>query len=493
MSTAGDLLWRQLITGGFPMMLKVCGGGSCWRRSLVVGLVATVVIGGAALARAQVSSGLISQQQARAIGLERQWFAQTQVDLAHPAAVRWILSNDQIVLLTGAGLIQLLDANTGQTMWTSDVGNPNYPSLGPAANDEFVALVNGSTLYLIDRHSGQLVNQFRLDGAPGAGPALGKEYVYVPLLTGRVEGYPLRDAKGPTWFYQSYGRTMVRPLVTPDSIVWGTDAGMLCVGRIHGSGAHFRVEAGASFDASQAYHAPMIYAVTRVGELLAVDERTGAVRWRYLTGFPTDRAPAAVGDRVYVASEQPELHCLDAMTGLAHWEAAGISQFAAVGKSHVYGIDQYGALTEVDAATGALTARIQSGETMTGLVNDQTDRLYLITGHGLVQCLHEIGTTEPLRYGAVPAAAETKEKPPAAPEYKGPSQPSEKPEAAPAAKPTPTPQQAHPESENPFGVAPPAAGDNSNPFGAAPATPATPPQKPAASPAAPADDNPFGS
>jgi outer membrane protein assembly factor BamB len=473
------------------MMSGIYGERSRWRRFIVLGSVTLAVVGGAASTYGQVSSGLISQQQARAIGLERQWYAQAQVDSAHAAPVRWILSRDQIVLLTGAGMIQLMDANTGQTVWTSDVGNPNYPSLGPAANDEFVALVNGSTLYLLDRHSGQLVNQFRLGGAPGAGPALGKEYVYAPLLSGRVEGYPLHDAKVAPWFYQSYGRAMVRPLATPDSIVWGTDAGILCVGRIHAAGVRFRVEAGASFDASQAYRAPMIYAVTRDGELLAVDERSGAVRWRYLTGFPTDRAPAAVGDRVYVASEEPELHCLDAATGLAHWEAAGISQFAAAGKSHVYGIDQYGALTEVDAATGALTGRIQSGETMTGLVNDQTDRLYLITGHGLVQCLHEIGVTEPLRYGPVPAPAEAKEKPPAGAEYHGNAQPAAKPAAEPAVKPTPSsPQQ--PGADNPFGAAPPAAADPS-PFGAA--MPATPPQKPANQPpaAAPSDDNPFGS
>jgi outer membrane protein assembly factor BamB len=447
-------------------------------------------------ARAQVTSGLISQQEARSIGLERAWFARAQVDAAHSTFVHWIVSHDQIVLLTGAGLVQLLDANTGQTLWTSDVGNPNYPSLGPAANDEFVAIVNGSTLYLLDRRSGQPVNEIRLGGAPGAGPALGKDYVYAPLLSGRIEGFPLHDPNAPHWYYQSYGRALVRPLATPESIVWGTDAGVLCAGRIHAPGVRFRVETTGGFDAAPAYHAPLIYAVTRIGELLAVDEQTGAVRWRYVTGFPTDRAPAAVGDRVYVSSERPTLHCIDAATGIEKWEAAGISQFAAAGKDHVYGIDQYGAVTEVDAATGAVNGHIQTGETMTALVNDLTDRLYLITARGLVQCLHEIGANKPLQYGVpsspppVPA-----EKPAAGAEYHGNPQPPAKPETGPAAKPTP-PQ---PGAENPFGAEPSAAA--AGPGAAAP--PVTPPQKPAATPpaegkpaapaAAPGDDNPFGS
>jgi outer membrane protein assembly factor BamB len=475
------------------MKLRSSGEWSCWRRAEVVAITWLAVVGGIASTHAQVSSGLISQQQAHAVGLERTWFAHAQVDAAHPDRVRWILSRDQIVLLTGAGLVQLLDAHTGQTMWTSDVGNPNYPSLGPAANEEFVALVNGSTLYVLDRHSGQAVREIRLGGAPGAGPALGKEYVYTPLLSGRVEGYPLHDLKAPPWYYQSYGRAMVRPVVTTESVVWGTDAGVLCAGRLNSPGVRFRVETAAGFDAAAAYRQPLIFAASRIGELLAVDERTGAIRWRYVTGFPTDRSPAAVGDRVYVASERPTLHFIDAASGIEQWEAAGISQFAAAGKSHVYGIDQYGALTEVDAATGAVNGHIQSGETMTALVNDQTDRLYLITGHGLVQCLHEIGQKEPIQYGPAPPAG-TPQKPAAGGEYHGNAQPGAKPEAVPAAKPTP-PQ---PAVDNPFGAAPAEAGDNSNPFGAPAATPVTPPQKPASQPPAEnkpapaADDNPFG-
>jgi hypothetical protein len=199
-----------------------------------------------------------------------------------------------------------------------------------------------------------------------------------------------------------------------------------------------------------------------------------------------------VGDRVYVASERPTLHCLDATTGLEKWEAAGISQFAAAGTNHIYGIDQYGAVTAVDATTGAVNGHIQTGETMMALVNDLTDRLYLITGRGLVQCLHEIGANKPLQYGA-PSPPPTEKA--AGAEYHGNPQPPAKADAAPAAEPA-SPAQAG--AENPFGVEP--AAPAARPSGAAP--PATPPQKPASAPAeskpaapaaAPSDDNPFGS
>ena len=223
--------------------------------------------------------------------------------------------------------------------------------------------------------------------------------------------------------------------------------------------------------------------------MLAVDEQTGTIRWRYVTGFPTDRAPAVVGDRVYVASERPELHCLDAATGIQQWEADGISQFAAASKSHIYGIDQYGAITEADAKTGAVTGRLQTGEMMTALVNDKTDRLYLITGHGLVQCLHEIGAKQPLHYGEEAAAGIGRES-----ESGGEKQAARhlrrNRETPPAEKPAPA--QPKPESENPFGAR---SRGGENPFGAAApaAAPATSSPKPAAPAAAPSDDDPFGS
>ena len=100
----------------------------------------------------------------------------------------------------------------------------------------------------------------------------------------------------------------------------------------------------------------------------------------------------------------------------------------------------------------------------TALVNDQTDRLFLISESGLVQCLHEIGANKPTHYVERPAA-ETKPAEPAADEYHGDGQP--------AAKPAPQPPAAQPVASPPQAADPlamPAAEDKGGtPFGAPPA------------------------
>jgi hypothetical protein len=203
-----------------------------------------------------------------------------------------------------------------------------------------------------------------------------------------------------------------------------------------------------------------------------MNELTGARQWKYATGFPINRAPAAIEKRVYVTSDEPMLHCIDAESGARIWEAPGITQFAAAGKSRVYGVDDLGALVVLDAATGARLARIYRDTATHALVNDQTDRIYLLSDDGLVQCYHEIGADQPTYHRPKPA--------PPAPD----GQPADTGAAAPsgAAQPQPTSEEtgeaepvAPAEEENVFGEAdeeaempaeeePPAASEE-DPFG----------------------------
>ena len=366
-----------------------------WRAMFVVVLAGAGWIAWSALAdEAQAVERLLSREEARRLGLERAWFAQVQLDRSRHRVERAILTGDRLTVLTTAGVVQEVNALTGETVWTAPVGNANYPSLGPAANDKFVALINGSTLYVLRRQDGKPLLDRQVGGGPGAAPAVAAEYVFVPLISGRVEGYPLNQGDDKThtpWYYQSHGRAMVSPLATPESIVWSTDQGNMYVGASLGPSVRFRLETPSDIVASPAYHNPLVYVATMHGDVFAVHEVNGERTWKYSTGYPIVRAPAAVGDRVYVTTEEPALHCVDAKTGDGLWVSPNVTQFAAASGKRVYGIDELGALVVLDAKTGALLDRMPTDGTANALVNDQTDRLYLMSDDGLLQCLHEIG------------------------------------------------------------------------------------------------------
>src|SRR5215211_6473624 len=138
---------------------------------------------------------LIGQDDAARLGLTRAWFTQVRLNAAHTHVERAVLEGDRLTVLTSVGVVQELDALTGKTFWTAPIGNENYPSLGPAGNGKYVAVLNGSTLYVLDRKDGKPAIIRAVGGAPGAAPALSEEYVFIPLISGRVEALPLGNQK----------------------------------------------------------------------------------------------------------------------------------------------------------------------------------------------------------------------------------------------------------------------------------------------------------
>jgi|GEM_PF-1258976 len=355
-----------------------------------VALLLTTALGSAVRADA-----LVSDQEAARLGLERAWFAQVRVDPARHKVVHWVTAGDRLFALTSAGALQAIDAETGATLWTTEIGVEYVPAAGLAVNSKYVAVLGAGRLYLLDRADGHHHWSRQVGGASSAAPALSEEHAYVALVSGRVEGYRLDDSKAPVWQYVSIGRTFQSPTTTGEVVSWPTDQGLLYVGRADPPRVLFRVETNDEIVAAPAEQAPYLYAASLDGYLYCYDELTGGEQWRYSTGYAVTSQPAIVGNQAFVASVGPTLHAVDSLTGESLWRLPGLSQFVALGKQHVYGMDQYGTLVAVDGKSGSVAGRISTDAENRALVNDKSDRLFLINDRGLVQCLHEIGAKEP--------------------------------------------------------------------------------------------------
>jgi outer membrane protein assembly factor BamB len=345
--------------------------------------------------RTRAAEMLVSREAAARLGLERAWFAQVPLDPSRTRATAWLLYFDTLYCVTDAGIVTALNAETGAELWSRQVGRPGVPAFGPDANDKYLGVVSGAELYMLDRHTGRLKWRHDLGSAPSSGPALSNDYAFVALVTGRIEGYKLDDPKALPWYAQSKGRTHLRPTTTGDVVSWPTTEGYVYVSGADEPGVRFRMETKADIVTSPAELKPYIYLASLDGYLYCVDERNGREQWRYATGYPIMSSPAIVGVHTYVASIEPALHCLDSKTGARLWSAPGVSHFGAEGRERVYATDRYGNLLVLDTATGTPIAEMRTAEGTSTLVNDKTDRLFLVNDHGLVQCLREIGAVEP--------------------------------------------------------------------------------------------------
>jgi len=339
--------------------------------------------------------GLVSNQTAARLGLERSWFAQIRVDPSRHEVVHWLLDKGQIFALTSAGSIQSIDSETGKTLWTTEVGVGHAPAAGMAVNSKYVALLGAARLYLMDRTDGHHLWSRPVGGAASSAPALSNNYAYVTLMSGRVEGYRLDDSSASVWQYQSHGRTFQSPTTTGKVVSWPSDSGKLYVGQAEPPRVLFRVETNDEIVAAPAELDPYLYVGSLDGYLYCFHELTGSEQWRYATGFAITSQPAIVGEKAFVASEGPSLHAVNAITGRPLWAVDGAKQFVALGRQHTYGLDRYGTLVIIDNESGGITGRLATGQGNSAIVNDKSDRIYLINDRGLVQCLHEIGANEP--------------------------------------------------------------------------------------------------
>lgn len=371
--------------------------------------------------RLHADGPLVTREMAASKGLERAWFAQIPVDPSRHRVTTWYLYYDRIYGVTDSGVITALNAETGEQLWAKQVGRPGHPAFGPGANADYISVVSGGKLYVLDRHTGRMKWIRELGSAPSSGPALSKDYAYVALVTGRIEGYKLDDPNAQPWYYQSKGRTFLRPTVTGNVVSWPTASGYLYVADANTPHVLFRLQTSGDIVTSPAQLPPDLFIASLDGYLYSINEINGDENWRYSTGYSITSSPAVVGDKAFVASFEPALHAIDSKTGEEKWISPGVSHFAARGKDRIYASDKYGHLLILDSTTGRQVGRLRVAEGLTTLVNDQTDRIFLVNDRGLIQCLHEIGVEAPMLYRqpvAPPAAADEPadgEKPPAPP------------------------------------------------------------------------------
>jgi outer membrane protein assembly factor BamB len=424
----------------------------------------------------QADGPLVTRELAASKGLERAWFAQIPVDPSRHRVTTWYLYYDRLYGVTDSGVITALNAETGEQLWAKQVGKSGYPAFGPGANSDYIGLVSGGKLYVLDRATGRMKWIRELGSAPASGPALSNNIAYVALVTGRIEGYRLDDPKTQPWYYQSKGRTYLRPTVTGNVVSWPTASGYLYVADADDPQVLFRLKTSGDIVTSPAQQSPNLYVASLDGYLYCINELNGDEKWRYSTGYAITSSPAVVGDLAFVASFEPALHAIDSKSGAEKWIAPGVSHFAARGKDRIYASDQFGNVLMLDATTGRLVGRLPVAEGLTTLVNDQTDRIFLVNDRGLVQCLHEIGVNEPTLYRqpiAPPVAEDAAadgEKPPAAPTEPAADEAEADKADEPAAE-APAPA----DEESPFGAEEPAADaapaeeeapmDDENPFG----------------------------
>jgi hypothetical protein len=108
---------------------------------------------------------------------------------------------------------------------------------------------------------------------------------------------------------------------------------------------------------------------------------------------------------LYVIGETGGMVRLEPNGGRQVWFGRGVKRFLAAGGDRMYLLDSYDRLTVRDVATGSQLGAAPTAGFDLPCYNVETDRIYLASTTGLVQCLRESRLNEPLKHSSgVPAA-----------------------------------------------------------------------------------------
>jgi outer membrane protein assembly factor BamB len=391
---------------------------------------------------------LIPQTTAERHGLARPWFTQVQMDNSRSRISDIVLDRGTLFVQTDTSRVHAIDAETGRTLWARQIGKPSSFTVAPGVSSRLVVVLNGVRLYAVNRFTGEIIYETEVNGAPGAGPAVSDEWVYVPLVTGVLMGYRVNitsekdDSRSyanddekkaaednyrrhltvnqthfPPIYCASKGRAMVQPILTrqnasEDIVVWPTDKGITSVARLDRRandrlGMLYRIETTAGYAIQPAYIPPAnnagtssgtIVVTTRNGFVIAINELAGSVAWRFTVGEPMDKSAVVIDDRVYVVSQLGGMYCLDAKNGERIWYAPRVMQFVSASKRRIFVADQRDQIVALDYKTGDRVDSLPAEKLSIKFVNSDTDRLYLATVKGLVQCFRELDQPTPLAH-----------------------------------------------------------------------------------------------
>jgi outer membrane protein assembly factor BamB len=419
------------------------------------------------------STTVLSQRTLAPYGMTRAWFDQAQVGGISGQILNVLLDRGTLFVQSDQGALTAIDAETGERLWAVQVGEFGRLVQQPSANSRVVAMVNGMVLYVLNRHTGEVLWMRRIDEAVGAGCELSEEYVFVPTVNAMMyafkieqeplqlpsnlnpdqeevferNSYRLMQEPSPPLATQGVGRCFVQPVVARhglgvDVITWVTDRGYMYMGYIDQSreealALRYRVgvapktvyydrrhfvgqempssaeinvrptyrQTNPEEPASESY----VYVASTNGVVFAVNDRTGKVVWEFTTGKHINQRLAVIGDQVFVPVQEGGMHCIDALKGEEIWFAPNVKKFVAMSNHRLYVLDMRMRLAALSLQSGArYDTFLDAAGYKDVLFNLDTDRIYLTTTTGLVQCLREVELDTPIvhRYGIEDYVAE---------------------------------------------------------------------------------------
>lgn len=312
---------------------------------------------------------------------------------------------DTLFAADGRGLVEALDADSGETRWEVELDTPVSSGLTAVAGSLFLATRNGEVLSL-DQDDGEVQWRARVTSEVLAAPQANQQLLVVQAVDGRVTALD-RQSGDERWVYSGPRPSLtLRGTGTPTVIDPVTFAGF-ANGRLvtldNRSGQPLwerriaipqgRSEIDRLVDlAGQPVLTQdgRLFVTSYNGRLAALDAPSGEVQWaQELSSYHT---PILVGDFLFVVDEASHVIAVDAGSGNEIWRNEALEGRSltapAYATDHLVVGDAEGYLHLIDAREGEIVGRTRvdgSGLSVRPLTDRR--RIYALANDGTLEAL----------------------------------------------------------------------------------------------------------
>jgi outer membrane protein assembly factor BamB len=379
-------------------------------RGMIAGI-ALVAASHSALAQSNPTDRrLPTQQQLSRFGLERFWWGQAELDVSRNKVRHVSIDEDMVYVVSTAGLVTAFDSETGQRRWAILLGRYDQPSYHVVSNESLALVVVGTTLYAIEKKTGNVTWTLILPGQPSTAPGIDEEQVYVGNLDGSVYAFSLRKVRQlyqeqrlPKWSAEAmvWRATASKEITSPPVPSGRTVSFCSRDGSLYSVAALnkqliYQLETNGAIIAPLATSGRIQYLASEDNTFFAINSQNGRILWDFSSGLPIRRAPYVIGNDLYLTPDRGGMYCLNATDGSQRWWQPHLNSFVAVIGDAVYASDVDGNLLRASREDGGITATLALRAFSVKVSNDRTDRIYMSTESGLVIALRKRGETIPV-------------------------------------------------------------------------------------------------
>ena len=244
------------------------------------------------------------------------------------------LDGDTLYIASDGGTVYALDASSGRQRWLYTLPTGSHIYAAPAVGNGRVYVSSGggdNAFYALDEATGKVAWQFTAPQGFDSYPLLVGETVYAGangFFQASLYALDVRTGKA-RWQYQGTDAVIARPAYDSGHLFVAARDGSLTEldGQTGKPGWHTSLGAGGqnggallATGAAPVASDGVVYVGGESGVVAALDEATGALKWKQTVNGAVDSAPTVADGAVFVTTEKGGVYAFRASDGAPGWK-----------------------------------------------------------------------------------------------------------------------------------------------------------------------------